>query len=130
MPELLSYLGAGLAVMLALAMFLRLFYLLEKFTCGSYIEDVIEEAKYYNSLGLRVLIHYAAEDSGAKGARIALKKNLELLDAVDREKIVGDLSVKPTGLVDRNSCLEYKKRDLASALAILRERMDKCPQKK
>ena len=103
MPELLSYLGAGLALALALAVFLRLFYLLDKFTCGSYIEDVIDEAKYYNSLGLQVLINYALEDADKLKIN-PIEIYSKLLDKMDEEGVGGDISVKPTSFVNTDDC--------------------------
>lgn len=129
MPALLICAGAGLAVFAALIL-LRLWYLLEKFTCGSYIEDVIEEAKYHNSLGLGVLINYASEDADEENKDKALKIILSLLDRMDEEKISGDISVKPTAFVCKKACLECKKNDLNFALRRLRERMDKCTKKR
>ena len=121
MPELLSYLGAGLAVMLALV-FLRLFYLLEKFTCGSRIEDVIDEAKYYNSLGLKVLINYALEDvKNAKANLIEIYS--KLLDKMDEEGVAGDISIKPTSFVDADDCLCCKRQKFTKALEALLERI-------
>src|SRR3989338_7153953 len=121
MLELLSYIGVGLAVMLALV-FLRLFYLLEKFTCGSYIEDVIDEAKYYNSLDLKVLINYALE--GTKKAKInPLETYLKLLDKMDEGGVDGDISIKPTSFVDAEDCFCCKKQKLPDALEALLERI-------
>ncbi|MEK7567007.1 MAG: hypothetical protein AAB527_02655, partial [Patescibacteria group bacterium] len=129
MPALLIYAGAGLAVLTALV-FLRLWYLLEKFTCGSCVDDVIEEAKYYNSLGLGVLINYAAEEMNDSQKNAALKVYLKLLDRMDEEGIDGDLSVKPTSFVSRNACVGCKKSDLSLSLETLLERMARSPKRR
>ena len=122
MPELLSYLGAGLALALALAVFLRLFYLLDKFTCGSYIEDVIDEAKYYNSLGLQVLINYALEDADKLKIN-PIEIYSKLLDKMDEEGVGGDISVKPTSFVNTNDCSCCKGYKFSKALETLLERV-------
>ncbi len=129
MPELLLYVGAGLAVMLALAIFLRLFYLLEKFTCGSYIEDAVEEAKYYNSLGLKVLINYALEDIKGAGEN-PLEIYLKLLEKMDEEGINGDISVKPTSFVNADDCVCCKQRKFLDALEALLGRVSKSKRKR
>lgn len=100
------YLGIGCVV------------LLRRFTCGGTLEQALAVARSYNKKSVHVLINYACE-GGHEGGDAIVDIYKQIFDAMKRAGIHGDISVKPSSLVDARDQDSTKSHLFARRLRLL-----------
>ena len=85
-------------------------YFSRRYIAGSHLNDAVDEVRRLNSRGMCATIDVLGEGiSNINESKYAVEEYLKVLEAVDREKLDANISVKPTQLglmLDYHKCLE------------------------